>query len=303
MPRSSPRRYSAPIRVMTRLALAAPLAASAMVPAPASFGPKLSEVQLSTGVRLRYLEQGNPAGRSVILLHGLSDSWFSFSRVLPGLAASHRVYALELRGHGESERPAGGYAPRDMAADVVAFMEALGIERATLVGHSMGSFVAQQAALAAPDRVAGLVLIGSATTARNEVILELQQALASLPDTVPADFAREFQVSTVYHAVPPEFMAQVVSECRKAPADVWRSALVGLIEMERFEGLGDKPVPALLLWGDRDAIFPRSEQQALVAALPIASLRVYRETGHAPHWERPREVVRDIERFLRTSPT
>jgi non-heme chloroperoxidase len=61
-------------------------------------------------------------------------------------------------------------------------------------------------------------------------------------------------------------------------------------------------VPALLIWGDRDAIFPRSEQEALVSALPVASLRVYRDTGHAPHWERPGEVVRDLENFLRTAP-
>jgi pimeloyl-ACP methyl ester carboxylesterase len=190
-----------------------------------------------------------------------------------------------------------------MAADVVAFMDALGIQRATLVGHSMGSFVAQQAALAAPERVAGLVLIGSATTVRSKVTLELQQAMASLPDTVPADFAMEFQSSTVHQPVPDEFLSRVVVESRKVPARVWRAALAGLLETERFTGLGGSQIPALLIWGDRDGMFSRSEQEALVAALRIASLKVYRETGHAPHWERPKEVVRDLERFLRTAPS
>ena len=87
MRRSSPRRHSAPIRVVTRLALTAPLAtlpATGDVPALASLEPRFGEVELSTGVRLRYLGQGNPGGKTVILLHGLCDSWFSFSRVLPG---------------------------------------------------------------------------------------------------------------------------------------------------------------------------------------------------------------------------
>jgi pimeloyl-ACP methyl ester carboxylesterase len=253
-------------------------------------------------VRLRYLEQGDPAGRPAILIHGITDSWFSFSRVLPGLSQAHRVYALDLRGHGDSDRPEAGYTPHDMAGDVLAFMDAMKIERATLVGHSMGSFVAQQAALTAPERIAGLVLIGSASTARNQVMLELQQAIASLPDPVPADFAREFQASTVYQPVPSEFMERVVAESRKVPARVWRAALGGLLETERFTGFGGDPIPALLLWGDRDGIFPPSEQEVLMATLPVASIEVYRETGHTPHWERPDEVVRDLENFLRSLP-
>jgi non-heme chloroperoxidase len=309
MRRSSPQRHSMPIRVETPLPLAVPAARplaaclAAAEPGPASADPRFADVRLSTGVRLRYLEQGNPAGRPVILLHGLTDSWFSFSRVLPGISNAHRVFALDLRGHGDSDRPAAGYAPREMAADVIAFMDALGIRRATLLGHSMGSFVAQQAALAAPERIAGLVLIGSATAVRNRVTLELREAMASLPDTVPADFAMEFQASTVHQSVPEDFMIRVVAESRKVPARVWRAALAGLLETERFSGLGRSRIPSLLIWGDRDGLFSRLEQQALVAALPIASLKVYRETGHAPHWERPEEVVRDLERFLRTAPS
>jgi pimeloyl-ACP methyl ester carboxylesterase len=251
-------------------------------------------------VRLHYLEQGNPDGRAVILLHGLADTWFSFSRVLPDLSPEYRVYGLDLRGHGDSDRPGEGYTPRDMAADLLGFMDLLGIARATLVGHSMGTFVAQQAALLAPARVAGLVLIGSATTARNQVMLELEQALAQLPDAVPEDFAREFQSSTIHHPVPEAFLDRVVAECRKAPAWVWHGALAGLIGTERFVGLGGRAIPTLLIWGDRDAMFSRAEQEALVSTLPIASLRVYRETGHAAHWERPKQVVRDLERYLRS---
>ena len=131
----------------------------------------------------------------------------------------------------------------------------------------------------------------------------MEAAFRSLPDTVPEDFAREFQASTVHHPVPDEFMRRAVEECRRAPARVWRDALAGLVATDRITGLGSARIPALLIWGERDGMFSRAEQRELVAALPIASLKVYRETGHAPHWERPAEVVRDLERFLRTSPS
>jgi non-heme chloroperoxidase len=288
MYRSSPRRRSRPARVET------PSGAG-------SAGLHFDDVVLPTGIRMRYLEQGDPAGPAVILLHGLTDSWFSFSRILPGLSPVHRIYALDLRGHGDSDRPEDGYTPRDMAEDVIGFMDVLGIERATLVGHSMGAFVAREAALAAPNRIAGLVLIGSATTLRNEVTLEVQHTLESLPDTVPEDIAMEFQASTIHRDVPQEFLARVIAESRKAPARVWRAALAGLLEPSRFTGLGDSWIPVLLLWGERDALVSRAEQNAMVSVLQVASLKVYRETGHAPHWERPQDVVRDLERFLRTA--
>ena len=93
---------------------------------------------------------------------------FNWARlVLPTLARDARVYALDLRGHGNSDRPKKGYQIRDLAADVLAFMDAKGIVRATIVGHSLGGFIAQQVALAAPRRVSQLVLVGTATTPRN----------------------------------------------------------------------------------------------------------------------------------------
>jgi pimeloyl-ACP methyl ester carboxylesterase len=300
MQRSSPRRHSRPYRTVAQPAPAT-TSGSHQVGTPAAALPQVADVRLANGIRLRYLALGDPAGRPVIMLHGLADSSFSFSRILPGLSRVHRVYALDLRGHGDSDRPAEGYAPRDMAADVLGFMDALGIGRATLVGHSMGTFVAQRTAIAAPHRVAGLVLIGSATTALNEVLQEVQRALDELPEAVPEGFAKEFQYSTTHRRLPDDFMARVVAESLKAPARVWRAALGGLLAEERFAGSNETRMPVLLLWGDRDGIFTLAEQERLIEVLPVASLKVYRDTGHAPHWERPREVARDLERFLRTT--
>src|SRR5687768_9683593 len=104
--------------------------------------PELERVALSTGVSLSYLAQGNPDGEPVIFIHGFTDSHRSFDLNLPRFPRSFRSYALDLRGHGDSDKPACCYEQSDFAADVVAFMDALGLERASLVGHSMGSFVA-----------------------------------------------------------------------------------------------------------------------------------------------------------------
>ena len=131
---------------------------------------QFSSVLLKTGVRLRYAYKGDPSGTPVILLHGYGDSWFSYSPILPLLDNKYRVYIPDQRGHGDSDRPVGGYALQQFAADVVAFMDAMNVKQATIVGHSMGSFVAQHVAVHAPERVNRLVLIGSATKIRNNVV-------------------------------------------------------------------------------------------------------------------------------------
>jgi len=260
---------------------------------------RFADAHLPTGVRLRYAVYGDPSGPPVILLHGYSDLWFSFSRMLPLLPARYHVLALDQRGHGDTDRPARGYTMRELAADVLACMDAQGLARATVVGHSMGSFVAQQVAQAAPERVAGLVLIGSATTPRQIVsIFELQQAVDALTDPVPTAFVREFQTSTVYQPLPADFMARVVADSLKLPARVWRAVMAGMLATERLARLGDCPIPTLICWGDRDMYFPRAEQNALMAMLPHAVLKVYPETGHALHWERPGQFVRDLDDFL-----
>jgi pimeloyl-ACP methyl ester carboxylesterase len=188
---------------------------------------------------------------------------------------------------------------RDFADDVLAFMDALGLERATLVGHCMGSLVAQRVALEAPRRVERLVLVSSMTAARNIVGAdELRQAVAALDGAVPAEFAREFQESTVYRQLPTDFMDGVVAESLKPPARVWRAVLEGLLADEHTTRLDRIGAPTLLLWGERDALLTRAEQEALLSALGNAALKVYKETGHSPHWERPEQFVGDLETFL-----
>ena len=91
----------------------------------------------------------------ILFLHGWPDSWFSFSRVLSLLPERYHAFAVDQRGFGDSERPDRGYGIEDLAADVRRFLDAVAVERATVVGHSFGSFVARRVAVAYPDRVAG----------------------------------------------------------------------------------------------------------------------------------------------------
>jgi non-heme chloroperoxidase len=107
---------------------------------------------VATGPMLHYAEQGDPGGEALLFIHGWPDSWFSFSRVLPLLPTAYHAYAIDLRGFGDSERPADSYTIDQFATDVVAFMDAVGIARATLIGHSMGTFIARRVAHPAETR-------------------------------------------------------------------------------------------------------------------------------------------------------
>ncbi|HEX8249654.1 MAG TPA: alpha/beta fold hydrolase [Pyrinomonadaceae bacterium] len=260
---------------------------------------KFGEVNLKTGIRMHYAEQGEANGEPIILIHGFTDSWFSYSRILPLLDKKYRVYALDQRGHGDSDRPEKGYAMKNFAADVIAFMDAKNIKKAIVVGHSMGSFVAMQTVLDAPQRIEKLVLIGTATTGRNDVTLDLQKTVNNLKDPVDEKFARDFQVSTSAESLPDEFINGVVKQSLKLPARIWQAALAGVIAEDYKPKLGKIKTPTLILWGDKENVFLRGEQDLLKAKISNSTLKVYPETGHSPHWEKPEMFVRDLNEFLK----
>jgi non-heme chloroperoxidase len=266
--------------------------------APPSDAPRFGEVKLSTGIRMHYAEQGESRGEPIILLHGYSDSWFSFSRVLTPLARETRVYALDLRGHGKTDKPASGYLMRDLAADVVAFMDAKRIARATVIGHSMGGFVAQQVAFAAPTRVSRLVLVGTVRKPANLAgFFELENAVRALSDPVPDGFAREFQLSTVYTSVGDEFINRAVEESLRLPARVWKELAAGMIATEAAVSLGRSGIPALVVRGEKDAWVTVAETDSLAKMVATKRQKTYTNTGHAVHWERPAEFVSDVVAF------
>ena len=154
----------------------------------------VNSVELANGVRLAYVEQGDPLGVPVVLLHGITDSWHSFERVLPHLPDSIRTFALSQRGHGDADRPTTGYRPQDFAADLAAFMRALDLGPAVIAGHSMGASIAQRFAIDHPGRTIGLVLVGSLTTWRGhpDFVDLWDSAVSTLTDPIDRDFVSEF---------------------------------------------------------------------------------------------------------------
>jgi non-heme chloroperoxidase len=278
-------------------------AGAALSQADTSAPLRFAHVDLDTGVRLRYAEAGDPAAEPLIMLHGYSDSWYSFSPVIPLLESRYRLLALDQRGHGASDQPASGYAMRDLAQDVVAFMDELGIRRATIVGHSMGSLVAQQIGLIAPERVERLVLVGSGTElGRMNDRDAFAEAVNALTDPVSLEFIRGFQESTIHHPVPEAFLDSAIGESTRLTARVWKALLEGMLGAPPADGLDRQGIPTLLIWGDRDSVFPPANRDALAARLPEAERLDYEETGHAVHWERPEQFAEDLHDFIRRTP-
>lgn len=262
--------------------------------------PVIKSAKLSTGVRLEYAEQGDSNGVPLVLLHGYGDSRRSYDLLLSRLPKSFHVYVLTQRGHGDSDHPASGYNPRDYAADVAAFLDALKLPKAVIVGHSLGSYIAQRFALDYPDRVSGLVLIGSFVKVRgNSGVQELwDTTISKLPESVDSTFIREFQQSTFQKPIPPDFFETVVRESAKVPGRVWRAVMAELLKTDFSAELGRIKAPTLIVWGDKDSFFLRAEQERLAKAIANSKLVIYEGIGHCPNWESPERVAADLTTFV-----
>jgi pimeloyl-ACP methyl ester carboxylesterase len=261
--------------------------------------PAVQSIELPNQIELQYVEQGDPSGVPVLLLHGFADSWRSFERVLAHLPKSIHAFALTQRGHGEASRPTTGYRYRDFAADLAALIDVLGLHAAVIVGHSSGGAVAQRFAIDLPTRTLGVMLIGSFVTLRNHADVRAlwDETVSKLTDPIAPDFMREFQQSTLAQPVPPAFLEAMVQEGLKVPAYVWREVFVGLLQDDFSKELANIKAPTLLVCGDQDAFFTRGDQQALATAIPGARLLVYAGAGHSPHWEQPERFAADLVAF------
>ncbi|MEV0320278.1 alpha/beta fold hydrolase [Streptomyces sp. NPDC050658] len=256
------------------------------------------EAVLREGLALPYAEVGGPSGTPVVLVHGYVDSWWTFEPLLRRMPSSLHVYAPTQRGHGDADKPPDGYLPEDFAADLVAFMDTVGIERAVLVGGSSGGVQARIVAGRYPDRVAGLVLLGvPVTLADKPAAAELWETVRKLTDPVDRAFVERFTLGMTAEPVGRGFLETVVEENLKAPAHVWRQTLRGLLETDLRATLAGILVPTLVVWGDRDPILTREDQQTILDTVIGARLTVYEGAGHVVYWERPERVARDIADF------
>jgi pimeloyl-ACP methyl ester carboxylesterase len=265
--------------------------------------PATANLTLASGLRLSYAERGADSGPAVLLHPGPTDSWRSYESVLDRLPRGIRAIALSPRGHGDSDKPDHGYAVEDFARDVVEVLDALGIGRAVLVGHSGSCLVTRRVALDHPERVAGLVLEASPTRLGDEAALRefVNSIVMQLEDPIDPDFARSVVAGTSSEHVAPDLMDALVAEVAQVPARVWREMFSQLLDYDDTAELTGIAAPALLTWGDRDTLVAREMQEALVDRIPNAELVVYEGAGHTPRWEAPQRFADDVAAFSQRS--
>jgi non-heme chloroperoxidase len=257
-------------------------------------------VELPNTLNINFAEQGDSSPVPLLLLHGYADSWHSFELVLPYLPESIHTLALTQRGHGESSRPTTGYSVEILAADLSDFMDKLNLEKAVVAGGSSGGITARRFAIDHPDRTSGLVLLGSPLSLRDKPgVLELwNSTISKLTDPIDPNFVREFAESTFSQAIPQEFMDKIIKENLKVPAYVWKSTLKGLLEDNTSSHLYKIKCPTLLIWGDKDTIVARSDQEAMANAITNSQLIIYPGAGHALYCEEPARIASDISAFI-----
>ena len=256
------------------------------------------------GLKLRYARSA-PNGPTIVLLHGYGESLVAWRGVFTRLAEHADVVALDLPGFGLSDKPPHGYANDSLAARVLKALDALGIRRAVVAGHSLGGGVACAVAAADPGRVSGLVLLDPAVVGTPSV----------LPDQSGGDTAARLRAAIAeYEALRTRFtsphdahwLAESAEARRYLPADdpAYRAALTAALQEFDFGWLTPDraarlTMPKLLIWGEYDPVFTLEEGRRLAAALPGSQLEVIHRSWHRPHEERPDEVAAAISHFLR----
>ena len=257
------------------------------------------EVRLPNGVKLAYVELGNPNGAPVLLLHGYTDTSRSWSLIAPYLDG-YRLLIPDQRGHGAADAPACCYSLSNYADDARLFLDALGVRRAAVAGHSMGSMVAITMAAEYPERVSKLVLIGSTALApvkRGEWLYDQVAALRA-PLDPGSQFMRDWHPGNQPTPVDAAFAKAAMDEVLAVPLHVWRAVMRELAYLPVGRHAEDVKAPVLILSGGKDPLFPAEHHAALLKAFPGAQGHVFPALGHNPLWEKPAELGAITARFL-----
>jgi len=250
-------------------------------------------------ITVHYVEAGQ--GSPVLLLHGLGGSHEMWLPILPELAQSYRVIAADHRGHGASDKPRGQYTIRLFAHDWLALMEALKLNRAHLLGLSMGGAIAMRLAVEAPHRVRSLILIDTWAYPHPEFLAMLRQRLEKLAAGDPAAYA-EAAIPQVYSPrfiqANPQAMADYRARVARANPDSLRSAIGACMSHDMHGALRRIQAPTLVIVGSDDRLVPPSHSEYLQRAIPRASLKVIEGSGHIPHLEAPAQFLQVVRGFL-----
>ncbi len=307
--------------VLVVLALVVPLVIpipplEGTVPVEKLADPDSRFIQLK-GVNVHYKMAGS-GKTALLMLHGFAASLFSWREVMPPLAQSNTVVAFDRPAFGLTQRPLpaqwSGTSPysADFQVDLtLALMDSLGIQKAILVGNSMGGGVAAMTALRAPERVQALILVDPAIYSGSNGSPGVVQWLMSTPQMrrVGPLFVRNIKDWGL------DFARSAWHDPSKMTPEVWAGYLkplqaenwdIGLWEFQAASRpsnvasrLGDLKMPVLVVTGDDDHIVPTAQSVRLAHELPNAQLAVIPNCGHVPHEECPAEFLRAVNSFLR----
>jgi pimeloyl-ACP methyl ester carboxylesterase len=279
--------------------------------APARF-PRGREAAAGGGTF--YLEAG--AGVPVVALHGLGATNASMLTTLWDLAADHRVIAPDLPGFGDSAKPVRSYDAGFYGRWLVALLDELGVEKAHIVGNSLGGRVAIEAALQAPDRVDRLALLAPspAFIRRRELVrvvklLRPELGLVPLPmshrrvvASIKALFSRPHRLPDQWYEAAADEFLRVFSSPRGRVAFFSAARQIYLEEPYGGAGFWDRlkelARPALFVWGDRDRLVPAGFARHVVRAVPDARSIVLPDCGHVPQFELPERTHAAVREFF-----
>ena len=267
---------------------------------------------LVRGHRIAYLDVGQ--GPPVVLIHGFGGSMWQWEYQQASLSATHRVLTPDLLGSGLSDKPDIAYTPTDFIEFFTGFLDTVGIERATLVGNSMGAGLAIGMALTHPDRVDRLVLIGGFPDHVREKLTSplIQRALDTwapvwlvrLGNWLAGRGVTETVLREIVHD--PSLLTPMVIERsyqnRRRPGFIppimAQAGSVSLWEEGFAKRLGEVSRPTLILWGAEDKVFPPSVGRELHGKIAGSTFTVIPNAGHMPQWEKPDIVNPLLLKFL-----
>ncbi len=260
-------------------------------------------VDLSTGITMSYVEMGVEDGPALILQHGMTDNSRSWSLVASDFAeAGYHVYMLDLRGHGYSDKPETGmYTIIDFSNDIAAFMDAKGIEKADLVGHSLGSMTMQAFMMNYPDRCNHVVLVASTPVNSAALGTDMYDYMLTLADNEHPD--DEFMAGWYANPNPvdEDFLQREMKESQNLDANAWRCICAGsaAVDLTPFYPYIDSyDIPTLIMHGTLDSFFDDAAQEILCSYLPDAEYKVYENIGHNIQWEIPEQFAADVLAFI-----
>ena len=259
--------------------------------------PKIEKFITTYGAKIHYVEAGS--GAPVILIHGLADNVAIWDPVIPALAARFRVIALDQIGFGRSDKPLLNYRVSTLVDFLDVFLTELKIERASLVGNSLGGWVAAAYALAHPERVERLVLSDAAGYAALTKTMD-SRALRALRVASRDDIRYlgplAFHDKRFYQDVDTAFKERVTAGDSYTVAQVLDSMIRGDDALDNK--LQTLKQPTLVLWGREDKLIPLSFGEQFHREIVNSRLRIIDNCGHMPQLECPNEFSAAVLKFF-----